>query len=412
MREMKDSGLEWIGAIPYNWKIMPVKYFFEITRGRVISVNDLAENGKYPVYSSQTENDGCFGYLNTYDFSGPAITWTTDGAKAGTVFFRNGKYNCTNVCGILKFKTEDSASNIKFMTYAIGMVAEKNKRADINGYKIMSNEMAKLKFPVPLLYEQKSIADFLDSKCADIDSLTEDIQKQIETLKEYKKSVITQAVTKGLNPNVEMKDSGIEWIGKIPNDWKVERINIHLKREEPRNPGNKEILSVYREYGVIPKNSRDDNHNVTSLDTSNYKYVKIGNLVINKMKAWQGSMRVSRYEGVVSPAYFIYHFIDNQLCKEYIHLLLRNCYKDEFRRISGGIREGQWDLSPFAFERTELVIPPYQEQQAIADFLDSKCADIDAAIEGKQKQLDVLKEYKKSLIYEYVTGKKEVPCRE
>lgn len=201
----------------------------------------------------------------------------------------------------------------------------------------------------------------------------------------------------------EMKDSGIAWIGKIPNNWTVERINIHLNRKEPRNPGNKEILSVYREYGVIPKSSRDDNHNVTSLDTSKYKYVKPGNLVINKMKAWQGSMGVSKYEGVVSPAYFIYHFIDNQLYKEYIHLLLRNCYKDEFRRISGGIREGQWDLSPFAFERTKLIIPPYQEQQAIADFLDDKCADIDSLTGDIQKQIDILNEYKKSVITQAVT---------
>lgn len=201
----------------------------------------------------------------------------------------------------------------------------------------------------------------------------------------------------------EMKDSGIEWIGEIPNNWTVEKINIHLNREESRNPGNKDILSVYREYGVIPKSSRDDNHNATSLDTSNYKYVKPGNLVINKMKAWQGSMGVSKYEGVVSPAYFIYHFIDNQLYKEYIHLLLRNCYKDEFRRISGGIREGQWDLSPFAFERTKLIIPPYREQQAIANFLDSKCSEIDGLTADIQKQIDIFKEYKKSVITQAVT---------
>ena len=104
MREMKDSGIEWIGDIPKNWIVMPIKYYFSVGRGRVISVNDLHDDGKYPVYSSQTENNGCFGYLRTYDFSGPAITWTTDGAKAGTVFFRDGKYNCTNVCGILKIK--------------------------------------------------------------------------------------------------------------------------------------------------------------------------------------------------------------------------------------------------------------------------------------------------------------------
>ena len=104
MREMKDSGIEWIGEIPSSWQILRVKDLFNITRGRVISVLDLDEDGEYPVYSSQTENNGCFGYLKSYDYSKPAITWTTDGAKAGTVFYREGKYNCTNVCGILQPK--------------------------------------------------------------------------------------------------------------------------------------------------------------------------------------------------------------------------------------------------------------------------------------------------------------------
>ena len=407
---MKNSYVKWIGEIPDDWSVMSVKHFFNIERGRVISVFELCDDGEFPVYSSQTENNGCFGYLKTYDYSGPAITWTTDGAKAGTVFYREGKYNCTNVCGILTFKNDNEKTcNIKFMTYAIGMVAEQNKRKDINGYKIMSNEMAKIKFAVPPLLVQKAIATFLDKQCSEIDGLYSDIEKQIDVLEEYKKSMITEAVTKGLNPDVEMKDSGIEWMGMIPKHWNVNKIKYHLKRYEPRNPGDVQVLSVYRDYGVIPKDSRDDNHNVTSEDTSKYKYVIPGNLVINKMKAWQGSLAISDYEGIVSPAYFVYHFTDNLFNKKYFHYLIRTCYKDEFRRISGGIREGQWDLPAELFENELVPIPPIEEQNLIINYIQNKVSEIDKIITDKKEQLEVLSEYKKSVIYEYVTGKKEVP---
>lgn len=201
----------------------------------------------------------------------------------------------------------------------------------------------------------------------------------------------------------KMKNSGIEWIGEVPNCWDIDKIKYHLKRNEPKNPGNKMILSVYREYGVIPKDSRDDNHNVTSEDTSKYKYVKEGNLVINKMKAWQGSLAVSQYEGIVSPAYFVYEFTDKNLDKRYFHHLIRGCYKDEFRRVSGGIREGQWDLSPEEFSKTLILLPTFEEQQKIADYLDKKCEEIDSLSLEIQSQISVLEDYKKSVITEAVT---------
>lgn len=201
----------------------------------------------------------------------------------------------------------------------------------------------------------------------------------------------------------EMKDSGIEWIGEIPNNWRIDRIKYHLKRNEPRNPGNKIVLSVYREYGVIPKDSRNDNHNVTSEDISKYKYVRKGNLVVNKMKAWQGSLAVSQYEGIASPAYFIYEFTDKNLNKRYFHHLIRGCYKDEFRRLSGGIREGQWDLSPDEFSKTLILLPPFEEQQKIADYIDKKCAEIDLLSVDIESQISILEDYKKSVITEVVT---------
>ena len=167
---------------------------------------------------------------------------------------------------------------------------------------------------------------------------------------------------------VKMKDSGYIWIGNVPENWNISKIKYHLKRKELKNPGNMKVLSVYREYGVIPKDSRDDNHNVTSEDTSKYKYVRKGDFVINKMKAWQGSMGISEYEGIVSPAYFSYEFTDKLLYGRYIHYLLRNVYKDEFRRISGGIREGQWDLPAEGFANEFIYLPAFEEQKKIADF--------------------------------------------
>lgn len=202
---------------------------------------------------------------------------------------------------------------------------------------------------------------------------------------------------------MRMKDSGIEWIGEIPETWKVAKIKYNLKRNDIKNHPNEEVLSVYRDYGVVPKSSRNDNHNVTSKDTTNYKYVTKGNLVINKMKAWQGSLAVSNYTGIVSPAYYVYKFTNYNLNKYYFHYLIRTCYKDEFMRLSTGIRDGQWDLQAYDFENTSITIPPKLEQQQIADFLDHKTAEIDGLIDKINTEIDTLKQYQSSVITRTVT---------
>lgn len=201
----------------------------------------------------------------------------------------------------------------------------------------------------------------------------------------------------------EMKDSGAKWIGQIPFAWQSDKLKYHLKRNEPKNPGDMIVLSLYRELGVIPKDSRDDNHNQTSEDTSKYKYVKPGNFVVNKMKAWQGSVAVSAYEGIVSPAYYVYEFTDNAFDKRYFHHLLRGCYKDEFMRLSSGMRVGQWNLSSDDLNNTLVLIPPLEEQKKIAEFLDVKCSEIDALIADIQAQIETLEQYKRSTVIESVT---------
>lgn len=201
----------------------------------------------------------------------------------------------------------------------------------------------------------------------------------------------------------DLKYSGAGWLGDVPAHWQIDKLKYHLKRNEPRNPGEQIVLSLYRELGVIPKDSRDDNHNVTSEDTSKYKYVRPGDFVINKMKAWQGSVAVSDYEGIVSPAYYVYNFMDDVFYKRYFHYLLRSCYKDEFMRLSGGIRVGQWDLPSDALDNVLVLIPPINEQKSISAYLDTRCVEIDELVSDIQAQIDALEQYKRSVITETVT---------
>lgn len=202
----------------------------------------------------------------------------------------------------------------------------------------------------------------------------------------------------------EMKNSGIEWIGDIPSNWQVAKLKHSIKWKSEKGNPEGTVLSLYRDYGVIPKDSRDDNHNVTSLDTSTYKVVDIGDFVINKMKAWQGSMAVSEYCGIISPAYHICEIINPNIYKKYFHLLLRNpVYIPEYTRLSTGMRIGQWDLGFDDFKNIPFLIPPYDEQKRIASFLDRKCAEIDAVIEKTKATIEEYKKLKQSVITEAVT---------
>lgn len=412
MPDMKNTNTEWLKDIPYHWGLSKINALYTL-RNQKVSDRDypplsVTMKGILPQLDTAAKTNahddrklvmkGDFAINSRSDRRGSCGISEYDGSVSliNTVMKPNGEMDPGYYNWL--FHTTEFAD--EFYKWGHGIVDDL--------WTTNWQDMKHIDVPVPPLSEQHRIADFLNSKCSQIDEISKKIQEEIDTLEEYKKSVITEAVTKGLDPNAEMKDSGIEWIGKVPSHWNVDKIKYHLRRNESRNPGDKQVLSVYREYGVIPKDSRDDNHNVTSEDTSKYKYIKPGNLVINKMKAWQGSMGVSEYEGIVSPAYFVYEFTDKVLVHQYLHHLLRNCYRDEFRRISGGLREGQWDLPADLFANELIPIPTYDEQIAIVEHIERKVSDIELSVSKKRQQLSVLDDYKKSLIYEYVTGKKEV----
>jgi len=201
-----------------------------------------------------------------------------------------------------------------------------------------------------------------------------------------------------------MKESRIPWIGMIPDNWTVCPLKNSIKWKSEKKHAESQVLSLYRDYGIIPKDSRDDNFNVTSLDTSGYKYVEIGDLVVNKMKAWQGSIAVSDYEGIVSPAYHVCQITNNDVFKKYLHYLLRNSsYLPEYLRLSTGLRIGQWDLGYDDFKNIPIVLPDYAEQQRIASFLDAECARIDSVIEQTRASIEEYKKLKQAVITRAVT---------
>lgn len=211
------------------------------------------------------------------------------------------------------------------------------------------------------------------------------------------------------------KDSGIAWIGEIPEHWEVCSIKQIMKNKSIKGFPNETVLSLYRDFGIIPKDSRDDNHNVTSEDTSNYKLVENGDFVINKMKAWQGSMAISDFKGIISPAYYICKIFNPKVVRKYIHYLLRDeSYKAEYMRLSTGMRIGQWDLNIDDFLQINTILPLLSEQQSIATYLDQKCGEIDELITMQEEMITKLQSYKQSVITEAVTKglDKNVPLKD
>lgn len=402
--EMIDSGIEWIGEIPDNWKLVKVKNLFYIGRGRVISKLVL-ENSGYPVYSSQTKNNGCLGYISTYDFDRSQLTWTTDGANAGTVFLREGKHNCTNVCGTLMPKDENN--NLRFMKYSLGFIAVYHKRADINGYKIMNNEMAEIKITLPPLSEQQVIADYLDEKCSKIDDIIAEAKASIEEYKELKQAVIDNATMTGIHDS-EMKDTDYVWFPEMPKNWGLVLASLLFREDVRPVDANDVSLSLSQVDGLIPTDDMSE-RSLKSATHDNWKHVIPDDLVLNRFKGHLGVFFASKYTGMVSFHYGVYHAIrDNVYAKYYEYLFHSTTYKNIFALKSNGITVGLQNLSNGNFYSVKILHPTLDEQIEIVKYLDKRTAEIDSLIAEKESLIKDLESYKKSLIYEVVTGKRRV----
>jgi type I restriction enzyme, S subunit len=263
--------------------------------------------------------------------------------------------------------------------------------------------------PIPPLEEQDQIIRYLDSKLAKINKFIRAKKKLITVLKEQKQAVVNEAVTKGLNPNVRMKPSGVDWLGDIPEHWEIKPLRQLLKPISLKNRADLPLLSVVREKGVILRSemSKEENHNFIPDDLSGYKVVETGQFAMNKMKAWQGSYGVSPFNGIVSPAYYIFNlFFSN---KEYFHYAIRSkVYVNFFYQASDGIRIGQWDLSLDKMKNIPFFVPPEGEQNEIIEHIPKEFKRIEESIANLQQEIDLITEYRTRLISDVVTGKVDV----
>ncbi len=431
MREMKDSGVEWIGEIPADWNVGKTLYALSmpITDGPH-ETPELFEEG-IPFVSAEAVSCGNghidFEHIRGFisqDFYDECckkyipemhdIYMIKSGATTGKVAKVETEILFTIWSPLAVFRTNPKKCFYEYLYYFIQSDAYQKQIENKWTYGTQQNigmrTLEKLMICFPSIDQQMNIADYLDSKCSKIDEIIEKQQAIIKKLKEYKFSIITEAVTKGINPDVELKDSTIDMCEQIPVHWGISqnRYLFSLRDEKNYKPLEEvRLLSLYTDLGVFPHGEQEERGN-KAVKAEGYKVVYENDIVVNIILAWMGAIGRSAYDGVTSPAYDIYKPNEN-VCSRYYHYLYRTKpFSAECYKYGRGIMAMRWRTYSSEFKSIKVPVPPYIEQCQIADYLDSKCEMLDKTIADRNKAIDILQEYKKSLIYEVVTGKKEV----
>ncbi len=260
------------------------------------------------------------------------------------------------------------------------------------------------------LDEQRRICRVLDDECSKIDSVLAKTRTSIEEYKKLKQAIITQAVTKGVRGDRPMKESGIEWVPMIPADWSSFRgKHLFYETNERSETGSEELLTVSHKTGITPRSQKNVNM-FMSESLVGYKICHEGDIAANTMWMWQGAIGVSAYHGVISPSYNTYRQRNGAFDPQYLDYLLRiQPLVEQYNICSTGITASRLRLYPEQFLSIKFVVPPMKEQQEIVKFLHSRVDEMDSIIRKKERFLTELETYKKSLIYEYVTGKRRCP---
>ena len=412
MREMKDSGIEWVGAIPQDWQLSKIGSLYT-QRNEKVSDKDyqplsVTMQGILPqlATAAKTDDGDNRKLVRVGDF---AINSRSDRRGSCGISPLDGSVSLINIIltprtamhpGYYNWLFHTTLFADEFYKWGHGIVADL--------WTTRWQEMKSITVPVPEYAEQERIAAFLDAECAEIDTVLEKTRASIEEYKKLKQAVITQAVTKGIRGDRPMKDSGIEWIGDIPAEWDVIRVKQLLKeRNERSKEGKEEPLSMSQKVGLVPTKFLESIPNMASSFVG-AKLAYVDDLVFNKLKAHLGVFSVSRYDGLVSPDYAVYCSTGKSNLKYLEYIFKTPQCIGEFRKKSTGIAAGLMRLYTEGLFSIYLPYPAPSEQEEIAEYLNEKCAGIDALIAKKQQYLTEIENYKKSLIYEYVTGKKEV----
>lgn len=427
MRQMKDSGIAWVGEIPQDWDIRRTKYCFastkEIAGIRADDYERLALTMNGVIKRSKDDNTGLQPEkFETYQILRPneLVFKLIDLQNISTSRVGLSPYLGLVSPAYIILKSSNGKVLPRFAEKYFLMLWKNqifNALGDA-GVRSSLNIADLLEIPLafPPLIEQQRIADFLDRECEKIDGLKTDIQAQIDTLEQYKHSVITEAVTYGLNSNVPMTDSCV-WYNSIPQNWDTRKGKyIFAQRNERGNKICLQLLSPTQKYGVIPQDQYEELSGMSAVklnDKTNFGLLKTihkGDFCIS-LRSFQGGFEYSEYEGVVSPAYQVFYPIIKIDRGYYKYLFKERGFIEVMNSYTMSLRDGK-NIAFDDFGNTFIPVPPLDEQKAIAKYLDHKCAEIEQIIADKKAQLETLDNYKKSFIYEYVTGKKEVPINE
>lgn len=416
VREYRDSGIEWIGQIPKEWKLATLKQIGTYINGYAFKPEDWTDSGK-PIIRIQ-DLTGSMGSPNFYNGELDSKYLVSKGDILVSWAATLDAFIWEKEEGWLNqhiFKALPSCDvNYKFFYWLIKLAMENMNNDNKHGIvmqHVTTKVFGNFAVSIPSVNEQQKIADYLDKVCGEVDEMVALQETMIEELKAYKQSVITEAVTKGLNPNVPKRNISIDWVGEIPEHWEVRRIGrlFRLRDEKNYKPMEEvQLLSLYTGIGVFPHGEQEERGN-KAVTVEGYKVVHKDDIVVNIILAWMGAIGVSDYDGVTSPAYDVYIPDIPKVIPHFFHYVFRTkgiaaeCYK-----YGRGIMMMRWRTYSSEFKQISVPYPSIEEQQHIASYLDTKCSEIDSLIALKQAKIEELKEYKKSVIYEYVTGKKEV----
>ena len=426
---MKNSGIEWIGNIPSEWEITPFRAYVKerkeknksnkttellalsyalgvtLYRDKVYNKDRVKEN--FEEYSIVHKNDLV---LSPNDIiKGSIFVSRYDGCISPMYHIFEARYSKTHNLNYLSYLLRTKEAGLQFFYIARGLIGAilDNGKYVTRRMTVSKQDLLTFKVLLPPYQEQEKIVDFLDSKCSEIDALSADIQSEIDSLEAYKRSVITEAVTKGLDRNIQLKDSGIEWLGKVPYHWKLIRGKYCLKYLQKSVKDDDGVITCFRDGEVtLRSNRREDGFTVSDKEIG-YQGIDVGDLVVHGMDGFAGAIGISDSRGKASP---VLNVLDTDSNKKYIMYYLRSmAYGDVFIALSTGIRVRSCDLRWNKLAELIYPIPPRREQDEIVSYIDDKLEQADGIIREKKEQLEILIEYKKSVIYEYATGKKEVP---
>ena len=430
MAEMKDSGTAWINTIPKEWKLKKIKYALKNrneNNNPIRSKNILSLTAKQGVIPLEEKEGG--GNKPKEDYSAYKLAYPND-IVMNSMNVLSGSVGLSKYFGCVSpvyymLRPIDEKDDVRYYNYIFqttvfqrsllglgnGILMKESDNGKLNTIRmrIPLDKLGNLLIPVPDSSIQRKIADYLDSIIPNIDMLLADIEKQIETLEEYKKSIITEAVTKGLDPDVEMKDSGIEWIGMIPKHWNVTKfkyicsvktnlVNVKKYQEYPQiSPDN-----IEKDSGILLNYSTVAEAGVIS---DNHLFFK-GQILYSKIRPKLNKATIAPFNGLCSADMYPIETNENTIFVMY--MILSQYFLNQVSLVTED-RVKMPKINQEELGVIKIVLPDnINEQEKIVLYLHQKCQDISKAIEEKKEQLETLEQYKKSIIYEYVTGKKEV----